>query len=112
MKIFKLILFASLSIILIGYGNNTKKGKQNDFPKDWKTIDRPDFSIEYPDSLALNKSGKMGTIFILFLDQETRKGSFRENINLTIEDLTGKNIDLDKYIKISKEQLNNIITGW
>ena len=67
---------------------------------EWKSITDNDFTIEYPDNWELNRTGQMGTKFILFSKLSNLTDKFRENVNLIMQDLTGSNITLDKYVEI------------
>ena len=52
----------------------------------------------------------MGTSFILFSPLTSQQDQFKENVNLIIQDLTGYNLDLDKYVEISEGQIKTMIT--
>lgn len=77
----------------------------------WKTLNENNYSIQYPSNWELNQNGQMGTSFILLSSLENNKDQFRENVNLIIQDLTGRNIDLDKYSEISEGQVKTMITN-
>lgn len=53
----------------------------------------------------------METSFFLFSPLESKEDIFKENVNLLIQNLTGSNIDLDKYTEISVEQVKTMITN-
>jgi hypothetical protein len=76
-----------------------------------KTLNENGYSIQYPDSWDLDKSGQMGTSFILFSKPSSAIDQFRENVNLIVQDLSGKNINLDKYVEISEGQIKTMITN-
>lgn len=76
----------------------------------WNFINEKDYSIQYPEKWELNKSGQMGTSFILFSQLNSGTDKFKENVNLIIQDLTGHNIDLNKYVEISEGQIKTMIT--
>ena len=78
---------------------------------DLKTLDLPGFSVQYPSTWELDQSGQMGSSFILFSPLESEKDKFKENVNLLIQDLTGQNIDLNKYTEISEGQIKTMITN-
>ena len=78
--------------------------------KDWKSLNKNDYSIEYPKDWEVNESGQMGTSFILFSPLTSQQDQFKENVNLIIQDLTGYNLDLDKYVEISEGQIKTMIT--
>ncbi len=111
MKQIKLILLTAIFFSLIACGQKTQKIMQSDIPNDWKTINESGFTIQYPDSFELNKSGQMGISFILLSKQTSQQDLFRENINMVIQDLTEQNIDLNKYVEISEGQIKTMITN-
>jgi len=76
---------------------------------DWKTLDMSDYSIQHPSDWTEDKSGQMGTKFVLFSHEQGATDKFTENINLIIQDLSGRNIDLDKYTEISEDQVRTRI---
>jgi hypothetical protein len=111
MKQIKLFGLTSLFISLIACGQTTQKSVQADIPNNWKAINESGYMIQYPDSFDLNKPGQMGTSFILFSKPISQQDLFRENVNLIIQDLTGQNIDLNKYVEISEGQIKTMITN-
>ncbi len=78
---------------------------------DWKTLTESNYTIQYPATWELNQSKQMGTSFILFSPLESEQDKFKENVNLLIQDLTGNNIDLNKYTEISESQIKTIVTN-
>lgn len=76
----------------------------------WETLSENGYFIQYPSDWQLDKSGQMGTSFILFSAQASDKDQFKENVNLLIQDLTGYNLDLDKYVEISENQIKTMVT--
>ena len=77
----------------------------------WKIFDQPDFSIQYPSSWNLNQNGPMGMSFIILSARESEQDKFSENVNLIIQDMTGKDIDLNKYTTNSEEQIKTLATN-
>jgi len=77
---------------------------------DWKTIETEIYSIQYPNEWVLDESGRMGTSFILFSPQTSENDRFKENVNLLVQDLSGYNLSLEKYVEISESQIETMIT--
>lgn len=77
--------------------------------KEWKTLTKDSFSIQYPDNWNLDETGQMGSTFILFSPLAAPSDPFRENVNLLIQDLTGYNLDLDRYVELSENQIKTMI---
>lgn len=105
------LFIAFLFFGMVACGQSTKADdKKQETEKGWNTFSQANYSITYPSTWNLNQSGEMGTSFILFSPQATQN-KFRENINLLIQDLSGKNIDLNKYTQISEEQIKTLATN-
>jgi hypothetical protein len=111
MKLIKLFGLYTIFIGLIACSQSTQKSVEEDVPTGWRTINESGYIIQYPDSFELNNSGQTGTDFILFSKQTSMKDLFRENVNLIIQDLGGQNIDLDRYVQISEEQIKTLISN-
>lgn len=114
MKQIHLLGLFTLIVTVIGFGqsslNGIKSKVDHETSENWKTIDESDYSIQYPETFILDKSGQMGMEFILFSEQTSAQDLFRENVNLMIQDLTGQNIDLNKYVDISESQIKTMVT--
>lgn len=114
MKQLKLFIFPALITAFVACGQSPQKESkteeiQIETPENWKELNESDFSIQYPDTFDLDKSGQMGMSFMLKSKQTSQQDLFTENVNLVIQDLKGQNIDLDKYVEISEEQIKTII---
>jgi hypothetical protein len=68
------------------------------------------YKIQYPEVWRLDTSRLMGTELFIFAPLENSTDQFSENVNLLIQDLTGKNIDLQKYKEITDKQLTDMAT--
>lgn len=77
----------------------------------WLKLNDNQFSIQYPEDWDLDSSKQMGTSFILFSPPESEKDTFKENINLIIQDLNGMNIDLDRFAELSLGQIKSMVTN-
>jgi hypothetical protein len=107
-KLFSLI---SLLIGLFACTQTNQRKAQTELPKNWKSINGKAYMIQYPDSFILDTSGQMGSKFIILSKLVSHQDKFRENINLIIQDLTGQNLDLNKYVEISEGQVKTMITN-
>ncbi len=115
MRQLQLLGFFALIIALVACGQTPQKDSKteelnSEIGESWKTLSESDYSIQYPDTFDLDKSGQMGMSFVLLSKQTSRQDLFRENVNLLIQDLTGQNIDLDKYVEISEGQIKTMLT--
>jgi hypothetical protein len=109
-----LFLFLLLSIAVC---NQTTSGQNSATNKSeavsgWQTLNQPTYSIQYPEPWKLDQSGEMGTSFCLFAPLKSDTDNFRTNINLIIQDLSGQNIDLNKFMEISFVQLKKMLTNY
>ncbi len=96
---------------LIACGPATQKNTEIEIEKGWKAISENNYSIQYPETWDLDKSGMMGMSFILLSKQTSATDMFRENVNLLIQDLKAQQINLDKYVEISEGQIKTLITN-
>jgi len=104
-----------LLVSVVAYGQSTIERTTNNnhqqITSDWKILDQPAYSIQYPSTWDLDQSGQMGTSFILFSPLESDTDKLKENVNLLIQDLSGLQIDLNDYVKISEGQIKTMITN-
>lgn len=110
MKILKLIIVLIFLVNFTSCAQTSEKETQTKASKGWNILTENNYSINYPDNWQLNKSGQMGTSFILFSPLSSEQDNFKENINLLIQDLTGHNLDLNRYVEISEGQIKTMIT--
>lgn len=75
-----------------------------------RIFDHKNYKLQYPKSWRLDTSGMLGAELFLFSPLENQTDKFSENINLIIQDLTGQNIDLEKYKDITDSQINEFVT--
>ncbi len=114
MKKLHLLGYFALMLAFVACGQSSQKETKTEvntaIQKNWKSLDESDYSIQYPDTFEIDKSGQMGMSFILLSKQTSQQDLFRENVNLLIQDLRGQNINLDKYVEISESQIKTMIT--
>jgi hypothetical protein len=77
---------------------------------DWKTLDEKEYSISYPADWSLDQSGTMGMSFALLSPLEDNEDTFRENVNLMMQDISHHKLDLNTYTNLSIEQIGTYIT--
>lgn len=71
----------------------------------WKTYNGSNFSIQYPPSWEFSTPANIGVSFVLLSHLENNFDKFRENVNLMIQDLSGREIDLNKFIELTEAQM-------
>jgi hypothetical protein len=105
MKIYKLSFVNLFSLVLIlPLASQSNQSKLN-------SISENGYCISFPSDWEINKSGQMGTSFILLSPIANPNDKFRENVNLIIQDLSGQHIDLTKYTDISIQQIKTLATN-
>jgi hypothetical protein len=87
------------------------KMKNVDFGN-WNTLNELEYSINYPTDWELSQNGLLGTEFILFSPLESNQDKFRENVSLYIQNFSGQNLDLNKFVEISLEQCDALLTSF
>lgn len=71
-----------------GTGDPVKESKDEAIEqKDWKTLEKPEYSIQYPESWTLENSGADGTMFTITSTLVSNKDSITENIDMKIDNL-------------------------
>jgi serine/threonine-protein kinase len=78
---------------------------------EWKSMNGDGYEIQYPANWDIDKSGQMGMRFILLSEQASPQDKFRENVNLLTQNLTGLNIDMNAFVKISEDQVKAMFKG-
>jgi hypothetical protein len=111
MKKTTLFGLTTIFISIVACGQTTNKTSVPNNQVGLKTLKENGYSIQYPGSWDLNKSGQMGTSFILFSKPASLQDQFKENVNLIVQDLSGQNLDLAKYVEISEGQIKTMITN-
>jgi len=82
------LLLSSLS-----FAQMIMKKEKMEIPNNWELVDDPSYSLYYPDSFDLDKTGQMGLDVVLLSRQNSLNDLFRENINLMIQNLENTGID-------------------
>lgn len=75
---------------------------------EWANFEKDNFSIDYPKDWSLDTSGQMNSQFLLFSKVE-ENDTFRENVNLIIQDLKGQDMTLKSFIKLSENQITSMV---
>lgn len=109
MKKLKLTLLFILFASLASFSQTDKNALVSKTGDLWTSLVEENYSIEYPGSWELNRPGQGGPRFLLFSKLGSAEDTFRENVNLLIQDLQGMDIDLDKYTAISEEQIKTML---
>ena len=105
------ILTAIIYFSILPSGQTSINPAPENSRSEWKTLVQSNYSIEYPSTWELNKGGQMGTSFILFSPLDSEKDTFKENVNLMVQDLGKENIDLNRYTEISEGQIKTLLTN-
>ncbi|WP_339625266.1 PsbP-related protein [uncultured Winogradskyella sp.] len=97
------IKLTTLVVLLIGFTVFAQK--------DWTQLTQDGFAISYPkDWVSSDQKPQPSMQFLLMSDEKSQiNDKFRENINLTLEDLGGQVLSLEDYAKISLEQITTQI---
>jgi hypothetical protein len=77
----------------------------------WVTFSKSYYTIDYPSTWRVDTSKTLGADVFLFSPKDLEEDKFSENVNVMIQDLTGMNIDLDKFVEITKNQIKTFVTN-
>ena len=105
------ILTAIIYFSILPSGQTSLNPAPENSRSEWKTLVQSNYSIEYPSTWELNKGGQMGTSFILFSPLDSEKDTFKENVNLMVQDLGKEKIDLNRYTENSEGQIKTLLTN-
>lgn len=105
--LFLILVFA----LCCSCGQSKKSNVEEIKTVEWRTLTDDQFEIKYPIEWNVDSSGQMGSSFFFFSKRNDDNDRFKENVNLIIQDLSGNDLSLDKYIKISEDQINAIVTN-
>jgi hypothetical protein len=111
MKQIKLLGMSAFLIWMYSCSLKPAKEEQIKIQDGWKILSENGYSIQYPGDWDLDKSGQTGTSFIVLSQLTSPEDQFREHVNLLIQDLTGMNINLDKYTDISEGQIKRMVNN-
>ncbi|WP_298902343.1 hypothetical protein [uncultured Psychroserpens sp.] len=74
----------------------------------WTNFENATYAIEYPESWTFDDSGQMQTTF--FINSPlTEDDTFKENINLIIQNLKGQNINMKDYVELTQKQTKGML---
>jgi hypothetical protein len=90
-------------------GKSTENKASTGSKEDWKTYSASNYTLQYPNNWELDDSGKLGTKFMLLSPTSSIADTFKENVNLVVEDLKGQKVNLDTYAKITEGQIETMI---
>ncbi|WP_296313473.1 PsbP-related protein [Winogradskyella sp. UBA3174] len=79
--------------------------------KGWETLTKDNYAVSYPkDWISSEQKPQPSMVFLLMSDEKSQnEDKFRENINLTLEDLTLQTLSLEDYSKLSIDQITGQI---
>lgn len=111
MKRIQIVFLVFVSTSLIAFSQAIQKEPLSSSNNGLKLLQEKNYSILYPQTWDLDRSGQMGTSFFLFSRLTSSQDKFRENINLIIQSLQGQKVNLDRFVEISIDQIKTLITN-
>ena len=101
----KKTLYYFIALLLL-----TSSCKQAKHP-DWKTLDKTEYSVQYPANWLLSEKGSEGVLFILEPSDTVNNKMHLNGINLTVRPANSKELDLKKLSTIMQDELVKRIPG-
>lgn len=108
----KKIIILLLLFTTAASGQSTNEENKIDTSKEtanWQKFTGANYAIRYPANWQLTELLQRGVPFCIFSPLENEVDRFKENINLVIQDLSDRNIDLNKYVELSEEQVKTLV---
>ncbi|MCP4443538.1 MAG: hypothetical protein GY810_31940 [Aureispira sp.] len=104
--ILALLFSASIAFAQRSIGDHSNKKIEAE-TANWSTVKQSVCSMKYPNNWELDESGGQGTSFMVFSPLANSGDSFRDNMNLLIQNLSSYNLDLDTYTELSIKQIED-----
>ncbi|HEX3009171.1 MAG TPA: PsbP-related protein [Bacteroidales bacterium] len=89
-------------------GNKALKKLPIPLSKNWKLLTGNGYSIQYPQNWCVDRNMNMGLSFLIYTQSPVDNKNFRENVNLSIQSLAGQNMNMDKYVQKSQDQIKSM----
>ncbi|MEO6315390.1 MAG: PsbP-related protein [Chitinophagaceae bacterium] len=72
------------------------------------TIARLDYSIQAPAGWTIDSAKQMGTDLVIFSMLENATDRFRDNVNVMVQNLAGRNLNLAAFTDLSTKQIKTM----
>ena len=99
-----LIFCSSLSLSANGIRADSVELRIN-----WKEIKSKAYKIQHPSHWIFSQGSADGIAFTLYAPGPKSFSGYEENINLMVQDLEKKNLDLDTYTRMSERQIHTLV---
>ncbi len=103
--------FLAIIAIFFTSCNDDKKNENNNADEEkseWKQLDVPEYTIKVPSAWLLEQ---MESDFRVYSPKQSDTDPFQENVNVLVQDLTGMQIDLDSFTRLSLAQLDSMFAN-
>lgn len=74
------------------------------------SFEKENYKFQYPKSWRLDTLIKVGPELFVFSPLEDESDKFSENVNVSVQNLKGQNIDLAQYKEITDKQITDLAT--
>jgi serine/threonine-protein kinase len=86
-------------------------GKVQPLPSKWPAVNDTTYRLRFPDTWTVDQSGMFGSRFFLFAPLDTAGDTFRENVNLMMNDMRAyPQATLEYLADGAKQQIEQLIT--
>lgn len=118
----QLLLFFTVTIIIVACKGRTSVSQETANDKvtvkleydtvqvkiidGWKILNTQNYSIQYPPDWVLDTNQTLES-FTLYAPQKNHKDSFKTKIDLSIDDLNGKNYGFNKYAELLETDITS-----
>ena len=75
----------------------------------WKKMKEKGYSMGYPPHWVMNVGSVNGVAFTLYAPEDKSLGGYEANINLSVQDLSDKKLDLNSYTRLSERQIHTLV---
>lgn len=76
----------------------------------WRTFNKTHYSVQYPSGWTVDSSRQFGADVFIAAPVDTIGDKFKENVNVMVQNIAGQNVDMDRYVSVSEEQIKTMMT--
>ncbi|MFT3823901.1 MAG: hypothetical protein QM731_08265 [Chitinophagaceae bacterium] len=95
-------LVSTVALLLIGFTMNAQISS-------WRTVNKKQYSIQYPSTWTVDSSRQLGADLLISAPIDSISDRFKENIKIIIQNIAGKNVDMDRFVSVSEQQIKTVL---
>ena len=102
-----------ISLVILVSSSALAQDKESEEPAtltaNWTKIKKKEYSMAYPPHWRMNQRLADGVDVVLYAPNPSSSDGFATNINLTVQDLSDRKLDLNSYTRLSERQIHTLV---